>query len=706
MGTPQEGNDPVNAQGDSSGPPRRRRIFLWRYFFLFLLILMVAGLGGTYHYSTSPEFCQSCHIMRPYYQAWKTSSHNFVSCVQCHYPPEILDTMWVKFQALNQLTSYVTRTYGSKPVAEVEDASCLQSGCHATQVLNGELLYKGSVKFNHREHLTERRAGKKLRCTSCHSQVVVGTHMTVTEQTCFQCHFNKGVRDARHLEPLGGCNNCHTSPSRNIKVGNITYNHVDFVGKKDVPCQDCHIDMVQGTGEAPKDRCFDCHNKPEHLDQYKNTPWLHDQHVAEKNIACPQCHTPIVHRIPRRSLVQTSQLNCSACHQIEHRNQQKILLGTGGVGVHDMPSPMHLARVQCVACHTKSVDIKGGAHLFKSDEEACLKCHPENYKGMVAEWKGSIQKALDEIGPKVDAAGEILKKKEDDPKRFLAQELYDDALHNLKMVKEGNPVHNIYYTARLLQAANERIDKMGAALSFTPKDLGQNSLISGNFCNTLCHSRVGVKLPERVTWNDIRIPHTRHAQTLKIGCATCHTIGQHKQTPVKIKREECLSCHHKVLKNVPNIPCQGCHAKQAAFQKGQSLKEEKPTKVPHTNLPCKACHAKIIKGHSEADVRASCQNCHNPAYDKILKAWKKGVAERVQFVQDSMAKLDVLSEDANPKVRKKLNAMLEEPKNILETIALDQSGGAHNTPYALKLIQSAEKKLREAENTLMASPSN
>jgi nitrate/TMAO reductase-like tetraheme cytochrome c subunit len=184
MGNLQEGNDPVNAQGDSPRPPPlRKRILPWRYLFLFFLLLMVAGLGGTYQYSTSPKFYQSYHIMKPYYNAWGKSSHHSVSCVECHYPPEILDTMWVKFQALSQLISYITRTYGSKPVAEVEDASCLRSGCHETRLLEGDLLYKGFVKFNHSEHLTERRAGKKLRCASCHSQVVVGTHMTVTEQS-------------------------------------------------------------------------------------------------------------------------------------------------------------------------------------------------------------------------------------------------------------------------------------------------------------------------------------------------------------------------------------------------------------------------------------------------------------------------------------------------------------------------------------------
>ena len=55
-----------------------------------LLALVLVGLillGGAAKYSESPRFCNSCHIMEPYYKAWETSAHDFVPCVDCHYPP-------------------------------------------------------------------------------------------------------------------------------------------------------------------------------------------------------------------------------------------------------------------------------------------------------------------------------------------------------------------------------------------------------------------------------------------------------------------------------------------------------------------------------------------------------------------------------------------------------------------------------------------
>src|SRR3989338_6674 len=106
---------------------------LWRYrWFGIPAVLVVAtlfgSLGGLVHYSESPSFCKSCHIMEPYYKAWKTSKHNFVKCVECHYPPGSPKTLlWKKFQALSQVAKYVTRTYSSKPFAEIPNDSCLRS---------------------------------------------------------------------------------------------------------------------------------------------------------------------------------------------------------------------------------------------------------------------------------------------------------------------------------------------------------------------------------------------------------------------------------------------------------------------------------------------------------------------------------------------------------------------------------------------------
>ena len=65
------------------------RKLMWRVaaflgtFFLFLT-LMVALAGW---YTSRSEFCNSCHIMEPYYVSWQESSHANVACIKCHFAP-------------------------------------------------------------------------------------------------------------------------------------------------------------------------------------------------------------------------------------------------------------------------------------------------------------------------------------------------------------------------------------------------------------------------------------------------------------------------------------------------------------------------------------------------------------------------------------------------------------------------------------------
>lgn len=453
---------------------KQDRLHLQPRFFKFLGFLGILFLifsAGMFEFSTSPYFCASCHIMKPYYRAWATSKHNHVPCVDCHYPPEIREKMVLKFQALSQVVKYVTRTYSSKPYAEISDAACLRKGCHETRLLQGQETFipvragkktTVKIKFDHTPHLTAQPRGKKLRCTSCHSQIVVGNHMEVTTSTCFLCHF-KGTKYGRVENPIGGCGNCHAAPEGEFKFGDVTFNHKDFVGARHVACQNCHLDAIQGEGEAKKDRCTQCHNEPSRLARYTDIDFMHKNHVTDHKIECTHCHEPIQHKV--KTTVEPLQYDCSVCHERKHNIQKQLYMGIGARGVPNRPSVMFLTNVDCVGCHIVpekgQVESQIVGQTFKASESACLGCHGTDFKGILGEWHGTIRDALAEAKPSVEKARALLRTGgKENPK---AVRLAKDAEYNYLFVLYGKGVHNVEYSVDVLKKAKEDAEAAVAA---------------------------------------------------------------------------------------------------------------------------------------------------------------------------------------------------------------------------------------------------
>jgi nitrate/TMAO reductase-like tetraheme cytochrome c subunit len=445
------------------------RIHIRTRFFKFIGVLIgffILLLIGLFEYSTSPRFCKSCHIMKPYYDAWKSSKHNSVPCVKCHYPPGTRNELWIKFQATAQVVKYVTRTYSSKPYAEIEDASCLRKGCHSTRLLEGKVKFKRGIIFDHRPHLLYPRRGKKLRCTSCHSQIVIGTHVEVTESTCFICHF-KGAKHGREENPLGGCLSCHEAPKQDIEYGGIIFNHKDFTKARGVPCQKCHIDVIQGKGEAPKERCYACHNDPKILKMYGDTTFMHDTHVTKHKVECTHCHLEIKHSVKPVKLLE---VDCGICHEKKHGGQKEMYMGIGGKGVEPMPNPMFLAQVDCIGCHVmpKTMGAKRffTGETYEASEISCIGCHGMDYRGMLKEWKESINESLNEVKPFLDKSLRLINSVPKIHKNYRkAFKLYKDARFNYEFVKYAKGVHNVEYADALLNKAKEYAEKSISLLS-------------------------------------------------------------------------------------------------------------------------------------------------------------------------------------------------------------------------------------------------
>ncbi len=695
-------SDPSSAAGGRWSANWRR----YRKYWLLMapVAIVVFGFVGLGVYSGSPSFCNSCHIMKPYYKAWSTSNHSFVACVDCHYPPGTRNVLYAKFQNISQVVKYVTRTYGSKPYAEIEDAACLRSECHATRLLRGRVTFKRGIIFDHRPHVEERRRGRQLRCTSCHSQIVVGNHMEVTEDTCFLCHF-KGVGPRKEL-PIGKCTLCHQMPAKTIRVGIVEMNHKDFAGTMGLGCQNCHQDVIEGKGRVPKERCFDCHNQPEKLAFFEDMPHLHDQHVAKGNIECRRCHEPILHAVKPATL--PLEVNCASCHQGMHRGNSLLYAGTGGKGVPSMPSPMFLAQVDCVACHIIPVEHRGqplglpfSETTFEASEAACVSCHDSRYKGMKKKWGQTIKRALQQFKPKLKQAEKRLTDVSLTNTNYrTAVRLHDEAKYNFQFLTESNGVHNIYYASRLLQRANDNLNRVGELLNYTALPMGRNSLVNGGYCATLCHQQVGAKLLKTVVFDGTKLAHEKHFTQFKVGCANCHELGQHKSISMKIDKPGCLNCHHSLAP--PR--CESCHGAQARFYFGTvKISGVKPAaNVMAKQVSCTGCH-NLEEKHSLEQVAASCRACHGEGYDSILARWQTSLDDFAQKVQARIKEVQkdlVRTKDSSAKA--KARGLLSRARKDLARLA--SAKGLHNPDLAEAVVQSAEKRVDQAAKFIKNYP--
>lgn len=293
-----------------------------------IFIIGVITIQKTLEITEDPSFCgKNCHIMRPYYNSWKTSSHNDVRCVECHYEPGLVGHIKGKINGLMQLYSYQTgKEEEYQPRAEVKNENCLK--CHEKRiVLNA--TYKG-VTFSHQNHLSVRKRGIQLDCTSCHSMIVIGMkehrsvtdpscirchpkmklkdegHLVVTTSTCFTCHF----RDMPNQTSISGCPSCHGAPSGDVNYTGIRFKHGIHVSVQNYTCLTCHQNITKGADRiVSEDKCFQCHNVPSRLERYNDFQFIHDTHVTEHSIACYRCHGRVEHK------PTVKQNLCADCHR-------------------------------------------------------------------------------------------------------------------------------------------------------------------------------------------------------------------------------------------------------------------------------------------------------------------------------------------------------------------------------------------------------
>ncbi|MCB9914665.1 MAG: cytochrome c3 family protein [Planctomycetes bacterium] len=676
------------------------------------LVIFVFGLVGStvvgvaaVEHTAQPDFCLTCHIMEPYYESWKHSSHADVACIECHYEPGAVETFEGKFKALSQVAKYLTRTAGTKPWAEVSDASCMRSGCHSTRMLEGEIAF-GRVKFDHRKHLLESRRGRRLRCVSCHSQVVQGEHVSVTENVCFMCHF---MPDAEHqLErDIGDCMVCHGPPAEGVEVAGREFVHADYV-KRGVNCRECHDPVVEGDGTVRKERCHSCHGEVGHIERIGEQAFLHEMHVTEHKVECFECHDEIHHGLlPLEPAEAPQKDSCGQCHVSPHDGARSLYSGTGAIGVPDEPSRMYLTRVVCEACHTgrsgyvHDGDVipgsgrghANGGHAGASGAVAaagevdCIHCHGTGFEGMLGRWQGAVSAELERLEPALAELGTHLGEGADPE----AQRLADEARWNLELVRVDGSlgVHNPDYALDVLAAAAERIQGAFRALETdAPASLAvAPPFRSEEGCST-CH--LGIE--EVATATDAGQPFS-HASHVSRGldCKQCHVLtapGEAGHGAPSFPRDDCMSCHHQENDLFDASDCTSCHSDQQAFVDAAFPGADIEGHAVFQEKECTECHGEppdlMVPGPK------MCVLCHDENFESLLGAWQSSVGDQLARLEPHLAEVGAaLGASPDPELR----ALVEAARNDVACVRRAGAGGVHNVNYALDVLQQGATDL-------------
>jgi nitrate/TMAO reductase-like tetraheme cytochrome c subunit len=670
-----------------------------KVFLVFCVIGFFVILVGLLEFSETPTFCGLCHQMDVYIESWKASSHRHAACTKCHYEPGIFNHFkgkWVDGQV--SLAYFISGKRPSRPHAEIGDSSCLQKGCHRIEDLEKDMIYK-NVAFSHGEHLGELRRGMKLRCTSCHAQIVQGTHLTVHDTNCFICHYFKaGPRGEEECIScaVGGCTSCHIEPKGDIKVKGWSFNHRKYIARG-VACEKCHLSVVQGDGHVPEGKCVQCHNEPEIVSARYTPQILHKKHVTDHKIECADCHSTIRHEIGQIPTMVHFTSNCDRCHSKEvHLGPKDIYRGSGGIGVPDSPSLMFTANVDCIACHRRGEERQAALHttqyLERAIGEACVDCHGEGFDETLKHWKKLLSEAENETNQRVFNAQKVLYEAEKtragsgDFKK--AQNLLNEARHNYSLVLLGKGVHNIEYAFVLLNVANNKTEQTLATLdkSHRPREFRTRMT-----CTTLCH--VGIE-NRMVPFNDIKFSHQTHVSGNGLKCGDCHSP---RENHGKTFQRNCAQCHHGT--EIPSVKCEDCHVdvKRLIHGEGGIGVRERPSNKLDV-VECIDCHQGVKAKKKEAfdAIKKRCIKCHDQSYGETAVRWKtttedmlKKVIPKIEKVRDEIEKID--RRGGHTFVYRKLFGEAEFNYQLAK-----KGDGVHNLEYTEELLEFANNRLDEA----------
>ncbi len=527
----------------------KRRFWQRTSFKLFaLFILFCCIFWGSVEYTSHSSFCKSCHVMVPYYQSWTESKHANVECILCHFEPGIDSQIRGKLEGLVQLVNYFSQSYKKrKPWAEISDKSCLRSTCHGDKKFEQYSIGFKGVSYSHKNHLGELRRGKNLQCTSCHSQIVQGEHIKVSESTCFLCHFKKSTLP--NTDRLKECTLCHKDTHDIKSSSNQKYDHTALVSQN-IECTTCHGSMAIGEGKVPMENCYSCHWEKKQHEKYSDTELVHTLHVSKHRVECVRCHSPIEHRKAKKDELLTA---CSSCHLNVHTAEINMYFGKDETSHEPVMGIKEKLHIDCQGCHILHKELSDGTIAKASGANVCERCHTQTFTRVFEGWKNSSENKISRYKGYEKKIQLYIEKMQEGEEKNKALESIKKIHHNIVLLERGRSVHNIGFAALLFSKTVAEFSDLSEIIKnekFT-EIVSQENFSLKSDCMP-CH--YGIE-ETTVDFKDYSVegknifPHKLHVLGENaIACSSCHNEQINFKAKghgklIKVASELCTECH-------------------------------------------------------------------------------------------------------------------------------------------------------------------
>ncbi len=278
--------------------------------------LMVIALAA----SSTSAACGSCHAMKPYAEAQRSSVHKGIACYRCHLQAGAWDWPAFKVSEIVRMYPHAAESTLTGPASRIAPSPCLS--CHE-DVLLGEVV-QGGIRIEHRF------CAPQDSCDGCHTSAAHGDAVRWTRQTvmeeCVACHDEQ--------KAASECDTCHDGrvETERLEKGPWQITHgttwETTHGMGDLRyCRTCH----------PVDYCTPCHKTV--LPHSVDFPARHGTDALAKDNTCLKCHD-------RDKL-------CDPCHGIEMPHPKGFLAKHSTIATsRDDASCLTCHRISdCEACH-------------------------------------------------------------------------------------------------------------------------------------------------------------------------------------------------------------------------------------------------------------------------------------------------------------------------------------------------------------------